>query len=562
MAKAPDKKTAASAEKEKAAVETIEVKKDQQDEALESFLSRSQEPKKDENEPAKKGKLSRGAIVLIAAIVIVAALIITIVVVANQPQKPVSDEELPEKPVEMTTVVDEKGEHHVEIATDEEGEIAQNGYGDLISYVPAQISKIEIENTGGSFVVNSTTPEGEQTIYTITGFEGYELRAGMADAIANDAASLSFSTVAAVGGKLADFGLDKPRATVKVTYIDGTSATFRVGNEADGGYGTYVMMGDENNVYLVENEAVDSFLYSVLDMISYDITSKADTVEDDSFSSIELSGTHFDQPITLVPNTDEAVKTEYRMTAPQEMFVDNYEGNDIAGSIRDLYADSVVCVNPSDGQLSSFGVANPYAKVYAVYPDAEITLCCSAPGDDGKVNIYNPDKGIIYTISGSALGWATTNMEQLLPKTVIELNIDVVSKIDVISGGKEYSIGLTHKKETVINENGDTEEVNAWEAKMNNKVLPEDNFRVFFQNFNIMSNLGMVDESGSNVIYQWKVSYTNGRGDDTIAIYDNGGKSCPVVMNGVIIGSVSKSHAAALQQDILDVANNKIPNSL
>ena len=77
-----------------------------------------------------------------------------------------------------------------------------------------------------------------------------------------------------------------------------------------------------------------------------------------------------------------------------------------------------------------------------------------------------------------------------------------------------------------------------------------------------MTNLGNVSESGTNIVYQWHVSYSSGRADDTIAIYDTGDKACPVALNGILIGSVSKSHVSSLQQDILDLKNNKIPNSL
>lgn len=572
MAKAPNKKkknTAPKVENTKAAEakenkeNTAPENKDEKDEALESFMNRSQDEKEDEKTPEKKGKLSRGAIGLIIGIVVVAALIIAVVVAVNQPQRQADDnEELYDKPVEMATIVDEKGEHHVEIATDEEGEIAQNGYGELVSYLPAQISKIEVENTAGSFTVNSSTPEGQETVYTITGFEGYDLRPGMADAVANDAASLSFTTVAAVGGNPADYGLDKPRATVKVTYNDKTTAVFRIGNEADGGAGTFAALGEENNIYLVADDAVDSFLYNVLDMISYEITAKAGSVENDSFSKIELSGSRFSEPITIVPNDDEAIMANYRLTKPYEMFADDYEGNDISGSIRDLYAESVVCVNPSDSQLSSFGVKTPYAKIHAVYPDTEITLSCSKQAGDGLVNLYNPDKGIIYTIRIDALGWATTDIDQLLPKTVIELNRDVISRIVVTSENKEYTIDLTHTADTAIKENGENEQVAGLEARMKGELIPEGNFQVFFQNFNIMNNLGRVKNTGNRPAYQWRVSYTGGRDDDTIAVYDSSDKSCPVTLNGEVIGSVSKSHLNALKQDILDVAANKTPKSL
>ena len=511
------------------------------DDALESFLGREQEPVRGDQPPVKK-KLSRGSVALIAVIILAAALIIAVVAVVNQPVKPAADTPLPEKPVEMATVIDENGGHHVEITTDAEGEIVQNGYGELLSYVPAQITSIEVENDGGSFVVNAKTVDGH-TVYSVTGYEQYELRKGMADAVANDAASLSFSTVAAVGGTLADFGLEKPRATVRVMYNDNTTAVICVGSDADGGVGTYVSLGGDNNVYLVAKTAIDSFLpFHFADGHTADI---------DLMHSVEK---------TLYYETQQfqcGVKSFMRKT-----WVMMPEGNDISGSIRDLYAESVVCVNPNSNQLKTYGVEKPYAKVHAVYPDMEITLSCSAPTDNGLVNLYHPEKGIIYGIRIDALGWANTDFDLLLPKTVIELNTEVIAQVVVTAGGKSYTVALTHSKDTVINENGDQEEAAVITAKMDGQSLSEESVLVFLQNFNCMKNLGRMEKTGDQIIYQWKVSYTNGRADDTFAIYDVGEKSCPVTMNGVMIGSVSKSHAQALQQDVLDLANRQIPKSL
>ena len=557
MAKAPKKKPAVKPVPEKPSADAPKTT----DEALESFLNRSQEPEK-ETPPPKKRRLSRGAIALIAAIAAVAILICVIVVIVNQPITPGADEILPDKPAELATTVDEKGEHHIEVGTDSEGEIRQNGYGELVSYTPAQIVKIEVENTAGSFVVNAETPEGEATVYTVTGFEGYDLQPGMADAVANDAASVTFSSVAAVDGNLADFGLEKPRATVRVSYTDNTTATILVGSDADGGAGTYATLGGSKDVFLVSSDSVDAFLYSVLDLISAEITPSATSVDDNVFSVIELSGTHYPDPITIVPNDDEAIKSSYRLTSPYEMFADNYEGTDVSGSIRGLYAESVVSVNPSGSQLSSYGLSDPYAQVRAVYPDTQINLACSSPTENGLVNLYNPDKGIVYTIRLDALGWANTDLDLLLPKTVIELNLACVNAIDVTSDSKDYALTVDYNTKSTTNEQGDTEQSVEIKASLDGKRIPTDSFRIFFQNFNAMTNLGNVSESGTNIVYQWHVSYSSGRADDTIAIYDTGDKACPVALNGILIGSVSKSHVSSLQQDILDLKNNKIPNSL
>ena len=134
--------------------------------------------------------------------------------------------------IDMSASVDKDGVHQVKINTNEKGEIKNNSYGTLIEYVPAEISKIQVENKSGSFEIESETPTDENgnteaTVYTIKGFEDFDLQTGAPDSIANAAAQLDFSKVVSMDkSRAADFGFDDPRATITVTYTDKTKAVF------------------------------------------------------------------------------------------------------------------------------------------------------------------------------------------------------------------------------------------------------------------------------------------------------------------------------------------------
>ncbi|MBQ9515084.1 MAG: hypothetical protein IJR57_03140, partial [Ruminococcus sp.] len=108
----------------------------------------------------------------------------------------------------------------------------------------------------------------------------------------------------------------------------------------------------------------------------------------------------------------------------------------------------------------------------------------------------------------------------------------------------------------------DNQEATVTTAKLNGKRIPEDSFNIFFQNLSGMKNLGAVNESGTNIVYIARVRYNNGRSEDTIAVYDTGSNSCPVALNGILIGSVAKSHVTALQKDVVTISDGKIPNNL
>lgn len=69
------------------------------------------------------------------------------------------------------------------------------------------------------------------------------------------------------GSKLADYGLDKPRDTVTVTYTDKTKAIIYVGDDAPQNAGTYIKFGSNDTVYLVAKDSVSAFDYGLTDLI-------------------------------------------------------------------------------------------------------------------------------------------------------------------------------------------------------------------------------------------------------------------------------------------------------
>ena len=264
---------------------------EEQDDALESFLSREQESKK----PAPK-KVKPLLIIIIAA-VIVAGLVLALILINGSRKYEDEDHD----PADITLSVGENGEHEASVGVDENGNILQNGEGSLLTYVPADITEIDVENTDGSFTVKSSTPEGEATVYTIVGLEDYDLQSGIADEIANNCAELNFLEVASASGDLKDFGLDEPRATVTVKYKDDTYAVIRVGNDAAGEAGVYIAFGSSDAVYLVSSDVAKPFLYSVNEFIDLAITDTNEDSETADFSTLTISGTHYDEPITLEP---------------------------------------------------------------------------------------------------------------------------------------------------------------------------------------------------------------------------------------------------------------------
>ena len=530
---------------------------DDEDDALQSFLSREQKDKK----TVKNSKINKRVMFLIIAAVVVAVLVFLLVFLRNHtPVGSTADDALL-APAEFSVTVNDKGEHEAQVTVDENGKIVKNGSGVLLEYDPADIKLIEVENENGSFTVSSNTPAGEATVYTLEGFDGVTLQPGIADEVATACSNVEFIEVISPDGNLSDFGLDKPRAVAQITYQDDTTAKLRIGSEAAAGAGTYVAFGSSNAVYLLPNDKVAPLFYKVNEFISLEITTGSEDSDSTAFSRLTISGSHYPEKITLVPNTDEAIDVTYLVTEPRSMFANPIESYDISGSVRGLYADEVVCVHPSGGQKSDYGVANPYATVTAVYPDTTITLSASAPLDDGSVYLYNPDKDIIYSIQKGAVSWVSTDVDALVHEQILPAKIDAVSKLEFAGGGKSYTFDVSTTTELTDDEEGETQEVTTTVAKYNGKELSSDNFSIFYQNLTGIRNAGMIDGSGKEVM-RCTLTYSTGRASDTIVIYESGTAQYIAELNGKTVGSASKSYIDSLIADAAAIVKGENITSL
>ena len=529
---------------------------DDNDAALDSFLSREQEDKTPAKTPMKKSR--KTLLIIIGAVVLIAILVVVLILVIKAPGS--STEE--STPAELTLDVNSDGVHEASVGLDENGVLSKDGAGTLLEYATADIKKINIENENGSFTVISNTPEGEATVYTIEGFEDYDLESGVADEIATHSATIEFLRVIKTDADPADYGLDKPRATVKVWYNDDTSAILRVGNDAAGEAGTYMSFGTANTVYLVNSDNVSSYLFNINDFISLSITETNEDTENAEFSTLTISGTRYDEPITLVPNTDEALEASYLVTAPVSTIANAIEANDIAGNVRGLYADSVICVNPSADHLATYGLSEPYATVKASYPDTDITLHASAPDDNGVVNLYNPDKNVIYTIQLAAVSWAKTNIDLLMPENPLPAKARCVSSIDFSDSSNDYSLELTTTSETITDESGSEQESYITTASYKGKEQDTDNFNTFFQNLQAIKNQGKAEGSGKDLVMSVKLTYTTDRSPDTLYVYTSDKTNYILKLNDCVIGTASKSYIDNLIEGVHNLVGGKTVDSL
>ncbi len=101
-------------------------------------------------------------------------------------------------------------------------------------------------------------PEGQKA-YTIEGLEEFDLNQSTADTIIGYAANLTATKLITDSAEsLADYGLDKPRSEVTMTYRDGKSKTWLIGSQAPTSSGSYFAEKGTKAVFLIYSSAVNN----------------------------------------------------------------------------------------------------------------------------------------------------------------------------------------------------------------------------------------------------------------------------------------------------------------
>lgn len=469
---------------------------------------------------------------------------------------------------ELTTSVDENGVHQASLVLNEKGELDRNSYGTLLSYAPADISTIDVSNTSGSYQITSYTPtttdeEGDTitdtTQYTLVGFEDFQLQTGKPDAVANNVASLEFTSVASVDGKNAsDFGFDSPRSTATVTYNDGTKAVITVGAEAPAGAGSYVKFGSGEPIYLVQDSAVEALLYNINDLISLTINDSVPSGVDSNPDSVTLSGTNFADEVQFVKNTDGTNSASYVLTKPNELVADENKTSLVTGALRGLYAESVAYVNPTQEQISACGLDNPAARVVAEFEDTTIDLSASAPDSEGKVTLMSNGGKVIYRMASANLPWSTIKYEDLVSSYVLNPTLVAVKQMVVNDGSKDYTFEISSKVSNSTDSNGSETTTTETTVNCGALNLTTEYFSTYFQN---LAYTEKVEKSASSpsgspsltITY----SYNDKDSEDVVSYYSSSSGKFIAVVNGTAVGTVYQSRINKLIAQTSQIASDE-----
>lgn len=430
------------------------------------------------------------------------------------------------------------------------------------------ISKVEVKNDNGGYTVEIKGTDS----YAVEGLDGLELNTTSISALKSDCAGVSATQVVEEqADDLSVYGLDNPKAEATITYKDGESLSIAAGNEAAGSAGTYVTVNGENKVYLFNSAKVDTFSYALLEYVSKAITvseeeavaaanggevsSSADgTAQTPQFAKMTLSGTVREAPVVVEPAEAISGIAQFNITSPKVKSADYTKISEYIGAVFGLSADEVVAINPTDADLETYGLKEPYSKLVADFDVCTVTLLASAPDAAGNVCIMNGDRpNVIYRIAAETLTWLSGTYNDLATKLLFTPNIKDVKTMTVTTPEKTYVFQLT----SIVDEEND--------KKFNTTItyegqeLDEDIFKDYYQNvISASADEETTEQPTGDPVFSVKYEYTDSsRAADVVEYYDAGSRRMFISFNGVCDSVTTSKYVEKLIADTEKVINGE-----
>ncbi|MDR2371467.1 MAG: DUF4340 domain-containing protein, partial [Treponema sp.] len=424
-----------------------------------------------------------------------------------------------------------------------------------------EIKSVAVKNPEDEFVVvssavsepveDSADPRAADPF--IEGFEGYAMSVWDLNRMLQIPAELvSRGLVDENPGDLSLFGLDPPRAEVRVETAGGTAALY-IGNDAPDGSNIYVGKEGFPGVYLADSWNLGNYLKRALDFAD---TAVSPAGTDDGrgsfvFDSIRLGGSvRSGAEITVVkedqnPSGDEAsdiMSSPYRITAPIEARFSMDKGLPVLQGIFGIRASRAV--SKSGGDLDRWGLARPWstARVNGTMEKGlgGFSVRASAPDSQGNVYLMKEGSDLVFQAAAADLPWLSVTWFDLMEKLIVLPFIDTVASVEVRTPERTVEFTLSGE--------GDDLKVRAGGVELDPPV-----FRSYYQTLLTASYDEKTDTSPASlpeafleIVYR----YRSGKSPEHIRFYSTGSRRVLVNYNG---GRVYVTLAAYTDKVIADL---------
>ncbi len=435
----------------------------------------------------------------------------------------------------------------------------------VIEIPESNIKKVTFFNENGNFEMNNTASKDEDgdDVYTwsLKGYSTDVISAETLSIMVSDA--IKIYAIREITLKNAEqCGLTDTKIKASIVKNDDTEVTVLIGGKSPDNGGIYVKLSDSDKIYLVADKLDEAFTFTTLDLANTNPIS-ALTLDDKytdymtngsivSFDSITVSGKNFNKKVVIKPNNDDKFSQymPYVLTAPVSRIAQNVE-NALELFSSGIMVDGAYALDASAATVKKFGLNTPDVEVTAKFDDYSYTYKFKKQADGGYA-VWHSDCKLILMIDGSSLEILSYDTISFYSTWISFINIEDVSRLDIVSKGKEYKFDITSQE----SEEDDSVE---YTIKHNGKKLTTENFQNLYQYCISLQASDFETEQLSNqpeyeIIYNYNA---NGKNPTKIAFYRISATKYQFSVDGEMIGKINASDVNRIADYVEKVAKNE-----
>lgn len=277
------------------------------------------------------------------------------------------------------------------------------------------------------------TEDGKEAspTYTLDGFGDVSVNTAMVGTLVNNGNGLESSALIEENCQdLAKFGLDKPEATVELTYESGNVRKFFIGDQSPSSSDYYVMADGRNTVYTASSANLSNYLKPVKEFLEKTVLEQPAQEDMPRIDKVTIERDDLDYPIELEYDKSSedsysgGTSSTHRMIKPVEAFLAGDKSSSVISGMFGLYAKDIYAVHCKESDIAGAGLNEPFCKVtmkcdngktYTLllsefFNDENSEKSCYAMLENGKV---------IYILSDTNAQWLTVMPDDITSRIMI-----------------------------------------------------------------------------------------------------------------------------------------------
>ncbi len=349
----------------------------------------------------------------------------------------------------------------------------------LSSQEAANAVSIDVENSTGSYTVVRTVEADEETDtaveFGVKGWEKLPTNTSLISTLASNMAGLSASSLVIEDCTDMDkYGLGDDAVKGKITFDDGSTFEFRVGNSVSDGENSYFAIEGDDTVYAVKTSLVSNYSNKAESFLSLVILEAPADDEYPIVNTLTIKRDDMDDDIVLTYSQDAnnentgGTAATHEMTSPIAAYLSLDRSTDIITGMFGATASSILKVYPEESDLAEYGLDEPFCTVIMDCDDGNAyTLNIGdkytvTDEETSAVSAYYPvmidGTEIIYAMTADNCSWATVVPTDLASSLVLTTYVWDIDKLSLKADGQEdmnFVVKGEDKDSAVVTLNGE-----------------------------------------------------------------------------------------------------------